>query len=160
MHHCPLTEPPSSPRVDLSNLPSVTGNAANLCWLVSEDPGGRPDLHYNVYVSGNRSNIFVKSNSAAITDVCYTVTGLDLSTSYLLVVVAANGATNDPDTFTDVSVVQDRFVLFFIATGDEIIRCPQCGNDGGNGGELSSLSLHAVHILKHKGNLAIAPCML
>ncbi len=103
-----------------------------MCWLPSEDTGGRSDFHYNVYVSSSRRNNFVKSNTAPITDVCYTVTGLDLSTSYLIVVVAANGATDDPDTFSDVSVVQDRFVRFLVTTEleDEGTPCPELDCDG------------------------------
>lgn len=97
------------------------GSEVELCWAQSADTGGRSDQHYNVYVSSNGSSTFVKHNSAGITGLCYTVTGLDLSTSYLIVVVAANGATNDPDSFTDLSVVQDRFILFFVATGGEVM---------------------------------------
>ncbi len=118
----PTPGPPSSPGVDFDNLPSVTGNASQFCWLASVDTGGLL-LHYDVYVSSNNANLFVRSNTQPITGTCFTVTGLDLSTSYLIVIVAANGATNDPDDFTNIDLVQDRFLLFFIATGDEVLRC-------------------------------------
>ncbi len=84
---------------------------------MSADPGSLA-LHYDVYVSGNSTNLFVRSNTQPITGTCFTVTGLDLSTSYLIVIVAANGDTNDPDDFTNLDSVEDRFLLFFITTED------------------------------------------
>ena len=41
--------PPSSPRIAITDPPSVDGNVLQVCWLQSVDSGGSPDLHYNIY---------------------------------------------------------------------------------------------------------------
>ena len=96
-------------------------------WLPSLDCGGIPEtLHYNIYLYDTAVDeaLFEKVNSEPITQVdnvtrvCYEVPIGDPETSYGVVVVASNGATVDPDSFTDVAGVQDRFVVFFVALGD------------------------------------------
>ena len=95
------------------------GNAVFVTWLAANDTGGRDDFHYNIYVLANNSGVFVKWNVNPIDDTFYTITDLDVSSSYSIVLVSSNGATGDPDQFTDVLVVQNRFLLFYVVTGEE-----------------------------------------
>ena len=114
--------PPSSPRLILSGggAPRVSEDRTSISvyWLPSLDCGGIPEtLHYNIYLYDTAVDeaLFEKVNSEPITQVdnvtrvCYEVPIGDPETSYGVVVVASNGATVDPDSFTDVAGVQDRF---------------------------------------------------
>ena len=149
MHHAnlsPFPAPPSSPRLILGGggAPRVSDNRTSIsvCWLPSLDSGGIPEtLHYNIYLYDTAVNVslFEKVNSEPIIDatmdnmtrICYEVPINDPETSYGVVVVASNGATVDPDNFTDVAGVQDRFVVFFVALGDlsdpTTVESPTCG---------------------------------
>ena len=59
------------------------------------------------------------ANANQNTPLCRTVRNLTPGSAYSVVITAANGATDDPSNFTDVSVVQDRFILLFITIGGE-----------------------------------------
>ncbi len=52
-------------------------------------------------------------------DFQYDVPGLDGSSSYAIVVVAANGATGDPETLDDkLTAVDGHYVAYFVDTGE------------------------------------------
>ena len=110
--------PPSSPRIATANPPSVVGNVLNVCWLQSLENGGSPDLHYNIYTLEASDTVYMRVATVQPTqsDLICTNVELNAFTSYSVVVTAASGATNDPSTFSDVSVVQDRFIVFYVAT--------------------------------------------
>ena len=110
--------PPSSPRIAINRPPVVNGATVELCWLQSLDNGGSPDLHYNIYVLESGDTEFRRVATAEPTQsdlVCRSVE-LNALSSYSVAVTAASGATNDPQNFSDVSVVQDRFILFYVTT--------------------------------------------
>jgi len=110
--------PPSSPRIAITNPPSVDGNVVQVCWLQSLDSGGSPDLHYNIYTleAGDTEYTRVSTVQPAQTELICDRVELNAFSSYSVVVTAASGATNDPSSFSDVSVVQDRFIVFYVAT--------------------------------------------
>ena len=110
--------PPSSPRIAISRPPTVNGATVELCWLQSLDNGGSPDLHYNIYILERGDTEFRRVVTVQPTQsdmVCHSVE-LNALSSYSIAVTAASGATNDPQNFSDVSVVQDRFILFYVTT--------------------------------------------
>ena len=127
--------------------PSACDNAIELCWLRSDDSGGLSDLHYNVYVASNDTQLFTKANTDPIRDTCYKVPNPDAKSSNTLVVVAANGATSDPNDFTaeNITMVQDRFVLFFVPPGDEITT--NGGDDGGKSFIFEFVSFRTIYLL-------------
>ena len=110
--------PPSSPRIAISRPPTVNGATVEMCWLRSLDNGGSPDLHYNIYILESGDTEFRRVVTVQPTQsdmVCHSVE-LNALSSYSVAVTAASGATNDPQNFSDVSVVQDRFILFYVTT--------------------------------------------
>ena len=119
--------PPSSPRIAISRPPTVNGARVELCWLRSLDSGGGSNLHYNIYVleSGDTEFRRVATTQPQSDLVCDSVELNGLS-SYSVAVTAASGATNDPQNFTDVSVVQDRFILFYVTTCEPITGVCVC----------------------------------
>ena len=110
--------PPSSPRIAITDPPSVDGNVLHVCWLQSLDSGGSPDLHYNIYTleAGDTEYTRVSTVQPAQTELICDRVELNEFSSFSVVVTAASGATNDPSNFSDVSVVQDRFIVFYVAT--------------------------------------------
>lgn len=100
-----------------------------MCWLPALDSGGLDDLRYNVYLydTSLEEPFFERVNEemeirSVINDtsiLCHDAPIINDETSYGVVVVSANGATGDPENFTDVSEVQDRFVVFFVALGGD-----------------------------------------
>ena len=133
--------PPSSPRLAINSPPIINGADITVCWLPSNDRGGRDDFHYNIYRLAAESGQFLIINTEDILPndenqvienqnepVCYTLTGLEEQSSFTIVVVASNGAANDADSFTDVSEVENRFIAFYVATGSSTV-CPGVVNE-------------------------------
>lgn len=118
--------PPSSPRIAISRPPTVNGATVEMCWLQSLDNGGSPDLHYNIYILESGDTEFRRVVTVQPTQsdmVCHSVE-LNALSSYSIAVTAASGATNDPQNFSDVSVVQDRFILFYVTTCAPVTDAP------------------------------------
>ena len=120
------TELPSSPKLAIYFPPLIDGSDVKTCWLPSIDRGGRDDFHYNIYALELGSNEFKRINKEEILPsnedqndedpICYTLSVERERSSFTIVVVATNGAANDPNTINDISIVQDRFIAFYIAT--------------------------------------------
>ncbi len=104
--------------------PVVDGTFTTVYWSASLNSGGLDDLHYNIYVHrvGTTGAMYNKVNTEPITgtsDLSYNVPGLDGSSSYAIVVVAANGATGDPQTLDQqLTEVDGHYVAYFVDTGE------------------------------------------
>ena len=134
--------PPSSPRVSLENsYPIIHGTDVTIYWRPVTVCGGLPDFHYNVYIRANGSSVYVRHNEQPLSDPeCevntdssedfqpYTIQNLTANEFYSIVVVATNGADNDGPTLEDLDVVQDRFIVFIVATGET--RLDSSSSDG------------------------------
>ena len=127
-----MSEAPSSPRVAIGDPPTVSDTSITICWLPSEDAGERNDVVYNIYllqfeeVDKAYQRVMTEDrNTDADPSIalCHTIQNLIPQSTYSVVVTAANNATNDPESFADVSVVQDRFIAFHFETRATGKRC-------------------------------------
>ncbi len=104
--------------------PVVDGTVVTVCWGSALNTGGLDDLHYNVYIRqvGMDVAMYNKVNDNPITgsgELCHDISGLNLSSSYAVVVTSANGATGDPPMLDQqLSSVQGQFVAYFVDTGE------------------------------------------
>ena len=74
--------------------------------------------NYNIYTLEAGDTVYTRVSTVqpAETELICDRVELNASSSFSVVVTAASGATNDPSNFSDVSVVQDRFIAFYVAT--------------------------------------------
>ena len=111
-------------------------DSITVCWLPALDSVGLDDLRYNIYLydSTLEEPTYQKANDEGIvqedgdsdTNICYDVSVENTDTSYGVLVVSANGATGDQEELTDVQEVQDRFVVFFVALGSDLVAESEC----------------------------------
>ena len=108
--------------MSFSNSLSVTATSITPCWLPPSNAGGRPEsLFYNLYIQkiGTQSNeclTKVKSSYSVTTGpFCLTISSLN-SSLYAVYVVAANAATEDPDTVCNVTVINSRYLAIVAQT--------------------------------------------
>ena len=59
-------------------------------------------------------------------DCRYTVTGLDANSSYSILIVAANSATDDPETVVDVTPLGSRYLVLVVGTEDAKSQLATC----------------------------------
>ena len=116
------TEEPSSPAPVTTLLPEVKGNSITVSWLPSRSAGGCPDaVFYNVYLLREGDNEYKQHIDMGITAACpsnsslfcYTISDLTTSSTYSVAVVAANCATSDSRSISDLRLVEGRFVVFY-----------------------------------------------
>ena len=122
-HYLPRlsVEPPTAPQIS-PDPPTIDGTFIVVCWRAVNNSGGRDDLHYNIYTLPAGGSIFSRANAEPIepsgANQCYELSGLQSQTSYTIVVTSANGATNDPVEFEELSQVENRFIAFYVSTGE------------------------------------------
>ena len=93
-----------------------------MCWLPSLDTGGLDDLRYNLYLfdATEEAPEFNKVNDEGVvqeegdnqTVICYELQDINTDASYGIIVVAANGATGDPQVLQTDQVPSHSAVFF------------------------------------------------
>ena len=93
-----------------------------MCWLPALEKGGLNDLSYSIYLydTSLMEPVFkrvgtVTGNFTNQEKIPFDVDISDAASSFSVMVVSVNGATGDPESFTDVQEVQDRSVVFFFS---------------------------------------------
>ena len=93
-----------------------------MCWLPSLDTGGLDDLRYNLYLfdTTDVAPEFNKVNDEGVVQeegdsmICYELQDINTNTSYGIIVVAANGATGDPQVL-QADQVPSHSAVFFLS---------------------------------------------